>query len=196
VAQSSTESKPVYEPRNPVGCGLETDPDAAIDGPVPNIEDPRQPITGLSDRPRPVGLTPVARNWQPRVGYAGTYDETWRRERAPLWPQDFDERFFCSAPSGLQAAQHLVGGEPVRLEGLHPEGTLHFRLPTLPFVARSRFTDRTVRTRPVLDGVVIDTDTLSLTMYFRASVPAPLGLLKHRETLLRLVEPWETAIGR
>jgi hypothetical protein len=196
VAKSSTENEPVYEPRNPVGCGLETDSNDAIGRPIPNIEDPIAPLAGLSDRPRPVGLTPVARSWQPRVGYAGTYDEAWRRRRAPLWPEDFDERFFCSAPRELQARQHLVGGERVRLEGLHPAGTLQFHLPTLTFAARSRFTDRTVRTRPVLDGVVIDADALTLTMYFRSSVPAPLGLLRHRETLLRLVEPWEEVASR
>jgi hypothetical protein len=196
VAANSTEKKPVYEPRNPVGCGLETDADNAIDKPVPNIEDPGQPIRGLTDRPRPVGLAPIARQWQPRVRYAGTYDEAWRRRRAPLWPEDFDERFFCSAPSQLQARPHLHGGERVSLDGLHPAGAIRFHLPVVRLVVRSRFVDRTVRTKPVLDGVVIDTDSLELTMYFRASVPAPLSLLRHRETLLRLLEPWERVTDR
>jgi hypothetical protein len=53
-----------------------------------------------------------------------------------------------------------------------------------------------VRTTPVLDGVVIDADALELTMYFRSFVSAPLSLLKHLETLLRLLEPWETAGAR
>jgi hypothetical protein len=196
VAASSAEGRPAFEPRNPVGCGLQTNSTDAIDKPVPNIEAPQDPITRLSDRPQPVGLTPIARHWQPRVGYAGTYDEAWRRERAPLWPKDFDERFFCGAPHQLQARPHLQGGEQVVLEGLHPEGVISFNLPTLSFVARSRFVDRAVRTTPVLDGVVIDADALELTMYFRSFVSAPLSLLKHRETLLRLLEPWETAGAR
>lgn len=192
VASASTTQRPMFEPRNPVGCGFETDPDAAIDRPVPNIEDPRQPLIRVSDRPLPAGVGPVARHWQPRASYAGTYDDAWRRDRAPMWPNDFDERFFCGAASQLQASPHLKGGEEVVLHGLHPDGVVRFVLPTLPMVSRSRFVDRVVRTTPVLDGVLIGADTGRLTMYYRAAVAAPLAFIKHRETLLRLVEPWET----
>jgi hypothetical protein len=191
VAAGSTPERPAFEPRNPIGCGFETDPQSAIDRPVPNIEDPRQPLTQVSDRPRPVGVGPIARHWHPRVGYAGTYDERWKRERAPLWPSDFDLRFFCGAPPALQLVPHLTGGEAVVLQGLHPEGPVVFRLPRLHLAARSRFVDRTVRTVPVLDGVLIETDLRRLTMYYRAAVPAPLSLIKHRETLLRLRDRWE-----
>jgi hypothetical protein len=196
VAASSTDAPPLFEPRNPVGRGLERDPDSAVDRPLPNIEDPQHPLTSVSDRPRPVGVTPVARHWEPRVRYAGTYDEAWRRERAPLWPRDFDERFFCGAPPDLQVHPHLAGGEPVALEGLHAAGTIGFRVPRLRLLARSRFVDRMVRTRLRLDGLFIDTDSLELTMYFRSFVLAPLSLIKHRETLLRLLEPWEADAAR
>src|SRR5262249_34707265 len=118
VAANSTEQKPVFDVRNPIGCGFENDPGVAVGRPLPNIEDPGQPLTRLSDRPRPMGVGPVARHWQPRVRFAGTYDEAWTRQRAPLWPDDFDERFFCGAPSYLQAFPHLTGGEQVWLTGL------------------------------------------------------------------------------
>lgn len=192
VAAGSTEGRPEFEPRNPIGCGLESDAERAVGKPVPNIEDPRHLLRQVSDRPGPVGLGPVARHWHPRVGYAGTYDERWKRERAPLWPDDFDLRFFCGAPPSLQVVPHLTGGEGVVLQGLHPEGPIVFRLPRLRLVARSRFIDRTVRTTPVLDGVLIETGPRRLTMYYRATVSAPLSLIKHRETLLRLRESWET----
>jgi hypothetical protein len=191
VATNSTEQRPMFEPRNPVGCGFETDPDAAIGRALPNIEDPRQPLGRVSDRPRPAGLGPVARAWQPRAGFAGTYDEEWTRRRAPLWPADLDERFFCGATSPLQASPHLKGGEEVVLQGLHPDGTIRFVLPTLRMVSSSHFVDRVVRTAPVLDGVLIETDVSRLTMYYRAAVPASLSIVKHRETLLRLLASWE-----
>jgi hypothetical protein len=193
VAAGSTPSKPAFEPRNPVGCGLETNANDAVDKRLPNVEDPAAPIASLSDRPRPVGLLPVARYWQPRVGFAGTYDDAWRRDRAPLWPTDFDERFFCAAPAELQARPHLRGGEPVVLDGLHPGGAIGFHLPVLRFVVRSRFIDRVVRKVPVLDALIIDTDAMQMTLCFRCAVSAPLSLIKHRETLLREVEPWETS---
>jgi hypothetical protein len=125
---------------------------------VPNIEDPRQPLNWISDRPRPIGVGPVARHWQPRATYAGTYDDEWKRRRAPLWPTDFNARFFCGAPGPLQASPQLKGGEAVVLHGLHPNGPIHFLLPTLRMVARSRFIDRAVWTTPVLDGVHIESD--------------------------------------
>ena len=87
----------------------------------------------------------------------------------------------------------MKGGEEVVLHGLHPDGVVRFVLPTLPMVSRSRFVDRVVRTTPILDGVLIGADTGRLTMYYRAAVAAPLSFIKHRETLLRLVEPWETS---
>ena len=63
-------------------------------------------------------------------------------------------------------------------------------------VSESRFTDRVVRSTPILDGVLIETDVRRLTMYYRAAVPAALSLMKHRETMLRLLSPWEGGVAR
>jgi hypothetical protein len=194
VAAGSTPDRPAFEPRNPIGCGLQLDANLAAGTPVPNIEDPRDLLTSMTDRPRPIGTGPVARHWQPRLSYAGTYDDSWRRRRAPLWPADFDERFFCGAPSYLQASPHLTGGEFVHLQGLHADGPIEFRLPMLRLVSLSRFLADTVTRTLVLDGVLIETDVGRLTMYYRGSVPAPRALLKHRQTSLRLLRPAESAV--
>lgn len=194
VASSSSPQRPAFEPRNPIGCGLETDANDAIDKPVPNIEDPRAPLRQPSDRPRPVGVGPIGRAWQPRIQFAGTYDEKWTRQRAPLWPADFDERFFCSAPAELQASPHLTGGEPVLLQGLHPEGPIAFPLPALRLASRSHFLDGAIDRPLLLDGVLIETEERRLTMYYRASVPAPLSLVKHRETSLHLLRGADSGI--
>jgi hypothetical protein len=196
VAANSTEERPVFESRNPIGCGFEDTAGHAIGRPVPNIEDPRHPLRRIADRPRPVGIGPVARHWQPRVGYGGTYDDAWKRHRAPLWPTDLDERFFCGAPPYLQASPHLTGGEPVLLQGLHPAGTTSFTLPALRLAARSRFIGRTVDSTPTLDGVLIDASAGRLTMYYRAAVPAPLSLVRHRDTSLHLLRPGEDGISQ
>jgi len=197
VAKSSTLQRPAFEPRNPIGCGFETNRQDAIGMPIPNIEDPRQLLGSVADRPRPVGVGPIARHWQPRASYAGTYDDAWKRQRAPLWPLDLDERFFCSAPSYLQASPRLTGGETVVLLGLHPNGPIRFRLPTLRLRTVSRFLDDDATERtPVLDGVLIEADVRRLTMYYRASVPAARGLIKHRQTSLHLQRPGEGEITR
>jgi len=192
AAVGSTERAPAWEPRNPVGCGFETDPSAAVGRAVPNIEGPHELIGQLSDRPMPVGVGPIARHWQPRVTHAGTYDEHWRRQRAPLWPDDFKTQFFNAAPVALQAQPHLHGGEPVRLLGLHADGPIDFFLPKLRLESCHEFMDRPgLRAVPVLDGVQIDTDAMRLTLYYRAALPAPMALVRHRASLLRLRQPWE-----
>ena len=69
--------------------------------------------------PPPAGFGVVASYWMPRLKFAGTYDEKWQKERFPLLPEDFDERFFQSAPEDQQVAglpaRRRAGGvdEPV-----------------------------------------------------------------------------------
>src|SRR4051794_16779620 len=170
VSPGSTERHPSFEPRNPVGCGLGSIADTLCGTRLPNIEHPSQRLRRVGDRPTPVGTGPLARSWQPRAGHAGTYDEAWRRDRAPHWPYDFDERFFSAAPEALQARPYLLGGEAVRLEGLDPEGAIDFELPSLHFAMHSRFAHGEARRTPVLDGVLINATALELTLYFRATV--------------------------
>ncbi|HEY8376858.1 MAG TPA: DUF2169 domain-containing protein, partial [Nannocystis sp.] len=57
------------EPRNPVAFAGARD---ALDRPLPQIEDPRHPLTSWRDRPPPAGFGPIARSWLPRRAYAGT----------------------------------------------------------------------------------------------------------------------------
>jgi hypothetical protein len=92
---------PEVEARNPVGRGLVGADEGDIAGrPLPNIEDPEQLIARPADRPAPAGLAPIPPAWQPRRGWAGTYDAAWQARRAPYLPLDFDPRFFNVAPPG------------------------------------------------------------------------------------------------
>jgi hypothetical protein len=94
------------EPRNTIGVGFHKNPDAqSIEGrPLPNLEHPRKPMRAWSDTPPPVGYGSVGRNWQPRIKFAGTYDERWRAERFPFLPEDFDPQYFQSAPLDQQVS--------------------------------------------------------------------------------------------
>ncbi|WP_342376805.1 DUF2169 domain-containing protein [Myxococcus stipitatus] len=126
--------------RNPVGKGFRARHSALTPSevPLPNIEDPEHLIRTPKDRPPPAGLGFIARSWQPRVALAGTYDEAWRRHRAPLPPTDFDERHANAAPVSMRVSPHLRGHEVVELVHLSPRGTLRLRLPgTTPRVFTS-----------------------------------------------------------
>ena len=179
--------------RNPVGLGLYTGGPAARDRALPNIEDPRALIGSSHDRPLPIGFGPVARSWMPRRSLAGSFTTEWVAERAPLWPRDVDPNFFVAASPGLHATPRLTGGEAVELVGLHPDGVMRFALPTHRLVARFDAAGRSLRRQLVLDTIMFDTDALTVTLIWRASVVAVPGVLSVHAVVVRELEDWESA---
>jgi hypothetical protein len=167
-----------FEPRNPCGTGFRARTGRWEEGVrLPNLEDPKRRITSPSDAPPPCGVGFTAPDWEPRRGYAGTYDGSWAAERLPLLPRDFDRRFFNAASEGLVASGHLRGDEEVRAIGVRTEGPLVFRLPALPpprvVVAFRRAPD--ARPPAVLDTVILDTDAARLCLLWRASAAVSGG---------------------
>jgi hypothetical protein len=160
-----------FEARNPVGTGFRSKSGRFEEGTrLPNLEDPRHPIRSHGDTPPPAGFGFTAPNWQPRVTFAGTYDDEWMRERMPLLPMDFDPRFFNAASSGLVTPTYLNGDEPVMIENVSPDGRITFNLPGLPppvcRVELKGAADLHLETK--LDTVIINTDEKLLFLIWRA----------------------------
>lgn len=183
----------LYEPRNPLGVGLYASDRDAVDRPLPHVEDPTALIRSVSDRPPPCGFGPVPRTFQPRLAFAGTYDATWVERRAPLWPEDFDERFFQAAPPPLQIWPRLRGGEPIVLEGMSPDGTIACSVPAQRLLARCEWGRRHERSAMNLDTVSIEPDVQRIVLVWRATFAVRRDLAAHVETTVRALEPWETA---
>jgi hypothetical protein len=171
----------VEEPRNPIGSGLVRDPSALTHKPAPHIEDPANPIRTVRTKPAPMGIGALSRNWEPRRRYAGTYDDTWQSFKAPLLPDDFDDRFnFCASP-GLIAEPPLAGGETVRLLNLTPGGgAVSFALPRVALEITFDLPGREpVVFRPHLDTVIFDLyepgpeKPITVELVWRAYVAAP-----------------------
>lgn len=145
---------------NPVGKGFmarhtRIDPDQV---PLPNIEDARQPLSQPQGTASAVGFGPVAPAWEARRRYAGTYDDRWQKERCPLLPDDFDERFLQAAPAALTARDYLVGNEECVVLGMTEEGRVDFRLDAPPPTIGVRFARAGVRSQPRLESLHFDTD--------------------------------------
>jgi hypothetical protein len=154
-----------FEWRNPVGCGFALKAEHLADQRAPNVEDPKNLISSWRQRPSPAGFGPIGAHWSPRCKWGGTYDEKWEKERQPLVPDDFDERFYLAAPADQQPPTHLRGGEPVELSNLTPQGHLHFQLPRVVLGFATRFyTGEVVRHRPVLHSVIIEPDIPQVIM--------------------------------
>jgi hypothetical protein len=178
-----TEAGPVSEPRNPAGRGLiARSGGSLLDGaPLPNIEDPLHLITSPGDTPPPAGFAPIAPGWEPRRSLTGTYDDRWRRDRAPYLPDDFDPRFFHFATPALVTNGYLQGGEQVELVGLTPSGRLQFVLPRIAVDIQYRFDAGAESRRGVLDTVIIEPDASRLELVWRTALSCDKRTLKLRE---------------
>ncbi|MGE8349840.1 MAG: DUF2169 family type VI secretion system accessory protein [Pseudomonas protegens] len=144
--------------------------------PAPQIEDPSHPYKAPSQRLQPAGLTALARWWQPRVGLQGTLDAQWLAERYPLLPEDFDPRFYQSAPADQVAEPYLTGDESVRLKGCLSEGDCVMQLPGVaPLVVCEGADGESYVSVPVLDTVRLDLDQRQAVLLWRLPVTAGIS---------------------
>jgi hypothetical protein len=165
------------EARNPVGVGYRGAGGFVEGLRLPNLEDPRDRIKSFGDRPAPAGLGFVSPHWQPRAALAGTYDEAWQKQRAPLLPRDFDRRHLNAASPGLIAPGYLRGDEQGVAVGVTPEGPMPFALPGLPppTVAVSLGEGPPVTPAMRLDTVIVEPDERRLQLLWRGQVPLRTG---------------------
>ncbi|GLI38334.1 DUF2169 domain-containing protein [Geobacter hydrogenophilus] len=120
----------VYCLENSVGRGnIARKTKLEVDGlRLPNLENPADLIKKPTDCPKPAGFGPIPPHWLPRAGYAGTYDDHWRKYVSPLPPEDMDPRVHSCASPGLASARHLMGSEQVLVENAS-RARLQFQLP-------------------------------------------------------------------
>lgn len=165
------ESDHAWEPANPVGCGLfakhsQLDPRELA---LPNVEDPDDLLRGLGGRPTPAGFGFVGRHWQPRLHWAGSYDAAWQKQRSPLLPLDFDERFHNAAHPRLICPGYLRGDERVELVGVTRAPRVAFSLPGVRVAVRTVTRDLVRTDLPArLDTLVIEPDESRVTLVWRA----------------------------
>jgi hypothetical protein len=179
---------------NPVGRGFGKHPEHYMAQPLPNSEDPGQPIDSPTGNYRPLAFGPIGRNWTPRLRYAGTYDQSWLEQRLPLWPDDFDDRYFQCAPPDQQM-DYPQGGEDIVLLNLTPDGRRSFKLPARPMpvhVTMHRGRDTTAAAK--LDTIVIEPDAGRFSLAWRAVIDMPRSLFDVQEAIVGEMPPtWHRA---
>lgn len=144
---------------------------------VPETEIPALPqIEFYGDETTP-GFGVQPRYWPGRMQFAGTYNDNWRRHRAPLPPDNMDERYWQSAPAPLYAGGWLNSGETVCLGNLTPpgygqHGLLVFTLPRVIPAFRTQFYDGSVRRhRAKLHTVIIEPDFPRVSLVWHSALP-------------------------
>ena len=156
-------------PRNPIGLGWA---DPVHGAALPGIDDPRHPYTSAGSRPEAVGTGFVDPAWQPRLAFAGTYDDAWLKRRSPLLPLDFDPRFHRAAAGPLALPTPLAPGSAMRLIGLTAMGDDSFTLPKggPRAIVRLRGTDQPLAM--TLDTVAVLPAEGLVTVTWKATVTA------------------------
>lgn len=177
--------------RNPIGRGLYESLAAARSMPLPNIENLQALVSSPFDRPPPQGFGPIMPGWMPRRALAGTYDARWVKQRAPLWPDDVDPRFFLAAAPGLRAVAQLQGGETLVIHGMHPDGDIVCALPRERLIVKFELSDQCTRVVPVIDAIMVAPRTMTLTLIWRASVPTIPSFFELDAAVVRQLETWE-----
>jgi hypothetical protein len=174
--------------RNPVGTGFAVSRSNLRGVAVPNFEYPNEPVGSWKDRPRPAGFGPIGPHWQPRVAFAGTYDDVWMKERQPLLPADFDDRFFQCAPQDQQSPSFLHGGEPAVLYRLTPGGELRFSLPKVFLGFETRFSDGTseIHKERQLHTVIIEGDAPRVSLVWHTALPCHFKVQRLERTMVTL----------
>jgi hypothetical protein len=159
------------DPRNPAGVGFAERAERLIGQRAPNIEIHGKPITSAKDRPEPAGFGAIARDWEPRLHLAGTYDAAWEEHRMPLLPLDFDERFYLAAPEDQQVPGYLREGSLVEVLHMTADGLLRFQLPKTRPVFRTFFGRNTVEHRGRLHTVIIEPDDRLVKLVWHTALP-------------------------
>ena len=179
TSQEQGETLTLSEACNPVGKGfIGKRRGEEIDGlQLPNLENPKQLISTSRDQPNPVCFGFIAPSWQPRVQYAGTYDDTWKTTTAPYLPKDFDKRFFHAAHQTLITDQHLIGGEPVTINNVSPAGELNFQLPINPLEVLVHINNRKEKPPVSMQTVLIEPDENRFSIIWQASMQCDKEML-------------------
>lgn len=191
---SEDSAKHKREDRNPAGTGFATAPEHLVGKKAPNIEHPAHPISSWRHHPEPAGFGPIMSHWTPRVHLAGTYDETWEKERQPLYPEDFDEQFYNSAPLDQQVPGYLKGGEEVVLENLTPDGQLRFRLPRISLGFTTYFSGKSQHHQGRLHTVLLEPDVPRVVLCWHTHLPCHAQAMNLRKT--RIYEKKRLRTGR
>lgn len=156
--------------RNPVGAGFAVRREHCDGLALPNVELADQCIQSWRDRPAPAGFNAVDVAWTPRRQLAGTYDEHWQRERAPLWAKDFDPRYHQCAPADQQLPRPPEGGERIEVTGMSESGTLAFALPRVRLAFRTRLGRERVDDEGRLCTVVIEPNASRVVLAWQSAL--------------------------
>lgn len=155
--------------RNRLGSGIADTNEELASMKVPSVFYVGQNWQANSNKVQVAGFGPLPPFFSERSRWAGTFDERWQEERRPLWPIDFDDRFYQSAPHDQQCKGYLIGGERLMVSGFCHNDALSFRIPTEKYQATVTFQDKEERALMPIYTIWIDANKKRVEVVYTAS---------------------------
>ncbi|AKJ41635.1 DUF2169 domain-containing protein [Pragia fontium] len=169
---------------NPIGKGFSYHKKNLKDISLPNTEEIGKPVRIPDGKYKPMALGSISRTHPERIQYAGTYDKEWVANRMPFYPDDFDFRYFQSAPAEQQIP-YVQGGERVVLTNLSAKGIQQFYLPK--FICPVTFImNRGInqQVNPVVDTLLIEPEYKRFSMVARVNLPLKNDMFDVKEVVV------------
>ncbi len=169
---------------NPVGVGQDT-PE------MPNVEDPKNLLETIDDRPRPACFAPINPAWPARAEKLGRAWGEGYEKRAPYYAADFDFAYFNAAPNDQRLAAFPKGDEELVVTNVvagRPRVTT--RLPGMR--VRAFVTDVRGNFREIpllLDTVLVDGDAGDVILTWRGRTEVQDPELEDVTAMLFVSEP-------
>jgi hypothetical protein len=171
---------------NPSGRGFHHHliPEWLEGSPLPNTEELGTGVTAPDGTHRPMSFGAIGRHWEPRLKFAGTYDQQWRDTEFPFLPSDFDDRYYQAAPPDQQLVLPPAD-QLISLRNLTPDGHRDFVLPhmTAPVCIFPKKGPREEFTAQV-DTILIEPDAGRVMLTWRVARPLRRNLFEVAEVLV------------
>jgi hypothetical protein len=178
---TKTEYGDMAWPENPLGKGYYLDQDAALGGPLPNVEDPANLVSNWDDRPKTVGIGPYPAEWMLRlcevVEFGGQDGQVAIRP---------DRGMFDRAHPRL-SGKPIRAGDAVRITNTAFAPTLRLVVPPCPVQMELRL-DTQSWVRPLeIEEVLLDLRRGALDLTYRKICKYRFVAHQHRCTILQPV---------
>jgi hypothetical protein len=190
------EKKHRYYPTNHAGRGFHyyLSKEGIDRKPLPNTERIGRQVRWPRASHRPMAFGSVARGWQPRPRFGGTYDQNWIDNIFPFLPPDFDERYYQAAPADQQI-EHLQGGEEVEMLNLTPQRKTYFRVPKLEVPVTFYLKNGEEKeVKAVNDTITIEPDLGRFILVWRTHLPLKKNMFEVAQVVVgKMPRAWYRA---
>jgi hypothetical protein len=166
---------PVMFPQNADGMGFYLERNDALEKPLPQLENPDEPVRAWDDRPKPVCFAPYPINGGMRPLSLMVGDQVDMNRMG---------RLTCRAAPWLIFAA-IPPGTAVTLRGMRPRGEkISFVLPSIPIRLRVLLGRALFQLTPKLDAIDIDAEAAEIRLVYRCAFRFGLVQNERREVYL------------